>query len=495
MLPKLSQKYLADQGISLPLPSEKVLQFGTGVLLRGLCDYFIDKANKQGVFNGRIVVVKSTSTGSADAFQEQDGLYTQLVWGIENGETVDEIHINSAISRTLSAQSQWQDILACAANPEMQVVISNTTEVGIQYLDGDSVSANPPTSFPVKLLAFLHERFKVLGGSTATGMVIIPTELLVDNGLKLKEIVIKQAHSNQLEAEFITWLETENSFCSSLVDRIVPGKPDADTIPELGYTDDLIIMSEVYRLWAIEGDQKVKDVLTFCQADAGVMIEPDIEIYRELKLRLLNGTHTLSCGLAYLMGFNIVREGMENASLRQFVEDLMLQELLPAIPYSIEKTIAENFGKAVIDRFSNPFLRHRWLDITVQYSAKMKMRNMPLLLNHYQQSQEVPERFALGFAAYLYFMKPVKVENGQYFGERGGENYPIRCDQAPYFYEVWQKNPTLEELTKTVLQNTELWGADLTQLAGFQERVTELVAHVADGNWQLANIELGILNQ
>ncbi len=225
-------------GINLPaagyfeLP-EKVLQFGTGVLLRGLPDYFIDKANKQDVFNGRIVVVKSTGNGATDAFAEQDGLYTQCVQGIENGKKVEEKILNASISRVLAAKSDWDEILKCAANPDMQLIISNTTEVGITLIK-DNVHASPPESFPGKLLAFLYQRFKVFQGDSSKGMVVVPTELIPDNGKKLEAIVLELAHQNGLETAFLDWLETHNYFCNSLVDRIVPGKLPGGSAPADG---------------------------------------------------------------------------------------------------------------------------------------------------------------------------------------------------------------------------------------------------------------------
>src|SRR3954465_292724 len=229
ILSRYTLKNINPASVNLPdellfeLP-EKVLQFGTGVLLRGLPDYFIDKANRQGIFNGRIVVVKSTSQGDSSAFDEQDGLYTICVRGIENGKKVEENIINASISRVLSAQNEWEQILQCANNPDLQVIISNTTEVGIQLVK-DDIRQQPPVSFPGKLLAFLYKRFKAFDGSEQSGMVIIPTELIPDNGKKLESIVLELAHLNGLEGEFIEWLECCNHFCSSLVDRIVPGKP------------------------------------------------------------------------------------------------------------------------------------------------------------------------------------------------------------------------------------------------------------------------------
>lgn len=478
ILSRYTLKNIANTLVTVPnealfeLP-EKVLQFGTGVLLRGLPDYFIDKANRQGIFNGRIVVVKSTTQGDMSAFEKQDGLYTVCVRGLENGIKVEENIINSSVSRVLSAHDEWEQILECARNVAMQIVISNTTEVGIQLVH-DDIRRHPPTSFPGKLLAFLYERFKAFGGSEDSGMVIVPTELIPDNGQKLESILLELAHLNSLEEDFIEWLEGCNHFCNSLVDRIVPGKPDAAVLTTLendfGYTDSLLTMSEVYRLWAIEGGEKVKDVLSFAQADEGVVIAPDIDLYRELKLRLLNGTHTLSCGLAFLAGCDTVKEAMDDETISSFIAGLMQNELAPAIPYDVDLAKAQEFGAKVLDRFRNPYIKHNWINITVQYSSKIRLRCIPLLLKHYETTDAVPELFALGFAAYIRFMKPVKKTGDKYWGELAGKEYPIQDEQAETFYKRVQ-SLNEEEVAGDVLGDVSFWGQDLTLLPNFYASV------------------------
>ncbi len=485
-LPKLSADLLKQRPELLPshealstLP-EKILQFGTGVLLRGLPDYFVNKANQEGIFNGRIVVVKSTAGGGTDAFKNQNSLYSHTIRGIENGQQVDTTIINSAISRTINANNDWQEILKCASNPDMKIVVSNTTEVGIQYVE-DDLTANPPVSFPGKLTAFLLARYQAFNGSEEAGMVIIPTELIIDNGNKLKDIILKHASTHDLDKSFIRWIEESNYFCSSLVDRIVPGKPNAETIAELttknGFEDDLIIVSEVYRLWAIQADSpQVSEILSFAQADSGVVIAPNIDQFRELKLRLLNGTHTLACGWCFMNGQDTVRESMETESAANYIADVMLKELAPAIPFHVEQSIAQEFGNQVLDRFRNPYIRHLLVDITVQYTAKMKLRNVPTLLNHYRKFETVPPLIAKGFAAFLRFMKPVEQTEGKYFGERNGEKYPIRCDSAAYFEQEWNDASSTDALAEAVLGDQELWGVNLTTLPGFAEAVKASLA-------------------
>lgn len=464
---------------------EKVLQFGTSALLRGSPGYFIDKANRQGLFNGRIVVIKSTEAGDASAFDKQDCLYTVCIRGIENGKKVEEDIINSSVSRVISAKSDWGSILQCAHNHEMKVIISNTTEVGFTFVNND-IRHSPPVSFPGQLLSFLYERFKAFNGNDDSGMVIIPTEIIPDNGIKLESIVLELAHLNDLEGSFMDWLENSNYFCNSLVDRIVPGAPSSTDKPvieqQLGYKDDLIIIAEPYRLWAIETpSEKVKNVLSFSIADNGVAIAADITRFRELKLRLLNGTHTLSCGLSVLAGFNTVKEAMINEDIKTYMYNLMTDNIIPAITgHDISQEVAHQFAVNVVDRFTNPYIEHKWLSISVQYSSKMKMRNLPVLLSYYKRYNSVPEHIALGFAAYLLFMKCEQTITG-FIGQANGMQYTIQDDKAPFFCELWNKFP-VNELVEKVLQEEALWGTDLTELAGFQKAVTEkLRLFIEDG--------------
>jgi tagaturonate reductase len=464
---------IPDENIfSLP---EKVLQFGTGVLLRGLPDYFIDKANRQGIFNGRIVVVKSTGAGKTDAFDQQDGLYTLCVRGVEKGEKQEETIINSSISRVISAVENWTDVLACAHNESLQIIISNTTEVGITLTE-DDIGLHPPHSFPGKLLAFLHERYRAFNGSNESGMVIIPTELIPDNASRLRSILPELARRNKLDEKFIQWLETANHFCNSLVDRIVPGKlpeNDKNTIEkQLGYNDELMIMAESFRLWAIESDnEKVSEILSFSRADKGVMIAPDIEKFRILKLRLLNATHSFVCGLAYLSGFNSVGETIADNFFGSFINNLMIHEIAETIVSDgISYEDACNFAAKVMDRFRNPYIEHRWLSISVQYSSKMKMRTVPLLIQHYKKTSQVPELMTLGFSGYILFMKCHANKTGGYSGTFNGKEYAVQDDHAAFFDEKW-KSGNCDDVVDAVVADKVFWDADLDQLNGFADRV------------------------
>lgn len=464
----VGQEVKVPQASSFELP-EKVLQFGTGVLLRGLPDYFIDKANRQGVFNGRVVVVKSTGGNTSD-FDQQDSLYTLCIRGIENGLPVSENIISSAISRVIAAENNWSAVLSIAESKDLQVIVSNTTEVGIQLVK-EKIDQNPPQSFPAKVLAVLRRRYLAWNGEPSAGLVIIATELIPDNGKKLESIVTELAHYNGLDEAFITWLQTHNHFCNSLVDRIVPGKPDSATLTslqqELGYTDALLSMSEPYRLWAIEGNQKVADVLSFAQVDEGVVIAEDIEIYRELKVRLLNGTHTLTSGIAFLSGIDTVKNAMTNHQVKTYIDQLMSKEIGPAIPYDVAEAQTTAFANTVKDRFANPSIEHLWLNITFQYTMKMKIRILPIIINYDKLFHSVPEHIAFGFATYLTYMKIDKKEDGKYFGKYNDITYQYNDDSAEYFYEKSQE----ASYPSNVLADVDVWGADFCNLTAFKEAI------------------------
>ena len=495
----IEQIRTTTSGVSLPKPEvfslpEKVLQFGTGVFIRGLIDYFIDKANNEGIFNGRVVMVKSTDAGSVAPFQEQNGLYTLLMKSVDDEKEIDEKVICAAISRTLNAADDWQEVLKCASNPEIQIIISNTTEVGIVLMKDDSVSSLPPVSFPGKLLSFLVERYKAFNGSEESGMVILPTELIPGNGTKLKAIVNELAVISQLDQDFIHWMNTANDWCNSLVDRIVPGKLPADEHKqmeeELGYEDKLMIMAETFGLWAIEtSSPRTVSLLSFSKTHPGIHIVNNIEKFRELKLRLLNGSHNLSCALGYAAGFTTVKEAMANADFDRYMQTLILKDISAAILSNvITMEDANEFGSNVLARYRNPHISFEWLDICVQDTSKIKIRAVPIVLQHFEKCGYVPDAISLGFAAYILFMRSEKDASGNYVGNINGRAYTIADDFAEKLHDKW-KNSKGKELVIGILEDKSLWETDLSKMQQFVESVTFYLQNLSEqGFFQTAKI-------
>ena len=438
-----------EEQLSYP---EKVLQFGTGVLLRGLPDQYISEANRAGKFRGRVVVVKSTQQGTTDDFADQDGLYTLCVKGIDNGHLVNQAYVNASISRVLSATEDWAAILEFAKADDLSVVTSNTTEVGIVYTE-ENIFDGIPTSFPGKLLAILHARFVHFNGDVSKGLVIVPAELIEANGTKLADILNRLAMHNQLGAAFSHWLNQANPICNTLVDRIVPGKlsaaDQAATEAELGFSDALMIMAEPFGLWAIEStDQRVIDALGFCDEEKGCKVVPSIQKFKELKLRMLNASHTFSCGVSILAGMEFVKDSMNNEAIQSFISQLALEEIAAAITGDkISPAEANAFGKAVLDRFSNPFLEHKWVSISAQFTLKMKIRCLPLIIATQEKTGLLPLKMLIGFSAYLVQMNLVNSDG-------------------------------LATSLSNVLSDTETWGQDLTAIPGFLDKVLEMTASI-----------------
>lgn len=460
-MPLLSLKNVRQVSVhpSLSIPHEaqfqlpdKVLQFGTGVLLRGLPDYFIEKANQKGVFNGRIVVVKSTDNGDVSSLQKQDNLYTLSIRGIKNGQIVNEHIICSAISKILHANSQWSDVLNYAANPGIQVIISNTTEAGLQYIE-EKLTHEPSISFPGKLTQCLYHRYIKLGHAPESKIVVLPTELLTDNGFILKKIIEKLIHFNDYPKSFGEWLNEKVIFSNTLVDRIVPGKlsdeQKQNLLEKYGYTDSHAIMCEPYALWAIEGGQEVRDLLTFSSVNEEIKIVPDISQFKELKLRILNGSHTLLCAKAIAEGFETVYLAMSDPIFRKYAEELIFDEIIPSLPAEIKKDDKLSFAKDVLDRFSNQNIAHKWTSIAVHYPMKLTIRVLPLLKSYTHTMGNPPSKMVECINEILYFLL-------------NNEDTQMDDISKAAINKIKMSPPSVEEKVTLLLKEETIWGEDLT---------------------------------
>ena len=455
----------------LDLP-ERAVQFGTGALLRGFIDDFVHCANVKGRFGGRIVAIASTGSARDRALRQQDGLYTLVVEGVERGSPVRECRIISSVSRALSAADEWNDVLALAREPLLEYVFSNTTEVGIVADEDSGAEDAPPRSFPAKLTRFLFERALAFDFDQARGLTVIPCELIEDNGARLRELVVSIARRWELGTTFLEWLENSVPFCNTLVDRIVPGAPRGDDVDRLrgmlGYDDELLTTCEPYRLFAIEGDERLRARLTWA-TDAGIVVTPDIGSYRKRKVHLLNGAHTLLVSAALQMGCETVGEAIAHPSLARYVRGAMLGEISP----TLDVEGAEAFAEAVLDRFRNPHIRHALIDITLQATMKMRVRVVPSIERFSSRSGKVPQSLAFGFAAFVQYM-----QGGIQAARRAGGLSIPADDQGERLRAHWDAFPAdahapVGELVSSVCRDSALWGRDLTAIPGFADAVTD----------------------
>ncbi len=458
----------------LDLP-ERAVQFGTGALLRGLIDAILDEANRGGFFNGRVVAIGSTGSGRDEVINQQDGLFTLVARGLRNGTPSRDCRVVSAVSRAIPAGEKWESVLQCARDPLLEVIFSNTTEVGIALDEEDAADSDAPVprSFPGKLTRFLAERARVFAYSRDKGVVVIPCELIEENGTTLRQIVLTLAERWKLGPDFARWLGESVYFCNTLVDRIVSGAPEPlerkRLEAELGCIDDMVTACEPYRLLAIEGGAELSARLSFARSELGAIVVDDIRPYRERKVRLLNGGHTVLASIALLAGCETVGEAVEHDLLGPFLRSVMLDELVP----SVDVPGAEEFAHDVLERFANPHLRHQLRGITLHGGMKMRVRVVPSIVGYASRTGHAPAGMALGFAAYLFAARD-DVDR-----QPGSEGFTAQIDAVrDHLRDRWSSfgkvSPeSLRPFVLSVCADEELWGADLGGIAGFSTLVEE----------------------
>lgn len=462
------------KGYILKSAPEKIMQFGEGNFLRAFVDYFFDVANEKVSFNGKAVLVQPIASGLTDMINEQEGLYTLYLRGSEKGSKVDLKRVISSCSRSINpyAPDGWQKVLDLAKSPELEIIVSNTTEAGIVYDEGSTFEQVPPNSFPAKLTRVLYERYK----AGLNGLIILSCELIDNNGKELLSCVNKHIDAWKLGQDFKNWVNGKNIFCSTLVDRIVPGRiRDPKELAELnkanGYEDNLLDVGEVFGVWIIEGPAELENKLPFKRAGLPVHVVPDVTPYKKRKVRILNGAHTGFVPGAYLAGFDIVRDCMHNDTIRGFMNKMLYDEIIPTLP--LDKKDLNDFAEAVQDRFNNPFVNHELMSISLNSTSKWRARNMPSLLEYVEEKKSLPQCLTMSLAAYIAFYS----SNIQELNEkglvcsRGKNNYTVSDDRWVLEFYFAHKNDTPENLVHSVLTNQEMWGQDLTQISGLEAAV------------------------
>ncbi|WP_026565419.1 tagaturonate reductase [Bacillus sp. UNC41MFS5] len=456
---------------------EKILQFGEGNFLRGFVDWQVQILNKKTGFNGSVVVVQPRGSEKIERLNCQEGLFTLFLQGIKDGRPVNEHMVIDSISRGINLFTDYQEYIELAAKEDLRFIISNTTEAGIAYVPEDKLKDQPQKSFPGKLTAFLYHRFQAFSGDPQRGCIIIPCELIENNGRVLKEVVLKYAQNWNLGSGFINWIEQANTFCSSLVDRIVPGFP-SDTIhektAELGYQDELMVVGEQYHLWVIEGPEFIKHELPVQGTGLNTFIVNDLTPFRTRKVRILNGAHTAMTPVAYLSGIDTVEEAVSDKEVGLFIRDLITEEIIP----TLEGDDAELrvYAEEVLTRFANPYIKHYLMSISLNSVSKFITRNLPSLIDYIKTNNDLPIRMVFALSCLIFF----------YRGKRGEENIHLqdRTETVQFLQSTWgmyeKQEIELHELAERVLSEQKLWEMDLNMISNLTTTVTKQLRHIEE---------------
>ena len=450
----------------------KFLQFGQGNFMRGFFDWQVDLLNERTGLNAGVVVVRPRGGSGSPLLDVQDGLFTTVVRGLdESGAPVSEYRTIACVQREINPATMYGDYLALAQLPELRFIVSNTTEAGIATNDSDAFGDAPPSSFPAKLARLLFDRYTYFNGSADKGVVLLPCELIEQNGPALKAAVLHFARLWQLDAGFAAWIDSACVFCSTLVDRIVTGFPDgeADTIAaDLGYTDQFLVAAEYYYLFVIEGPAWLADELKLAGANLNIRLVDDITPYKKRKVGILNGGHTALVPVALLAGLETVGQAVNDEQVGAFLADTLAQEIIPALPLPQDEL--QQFARDVLLRFRNPYIQHRLASIALNSWSKFAARIAPQLLRYVELQGQLPQRLVLALAATMRLYR--------------GDVIALADDAATldWFKSAWADvdsgKQSVAQLAQGWLANEKVWGRDLNAVPGLAQAVTNALARI-----------------
>lgn len=457
---------------------ERVLQVGTGNFLRAFSAWMVDRMNRLGLFNGRIVMMPATAMSqTAATIDQQDGWYTVLSRGLIDGRQVERIELVGSVGRTFNPHVTGADPRGIATHPDLRFVVCNTTEAGVVYKAAERPEIRYPGTFPAQLAFLLHERYRFFGGAADRGWIILPCELIDRNGDTLKRIMLRHADDWGFEKAFVDWVNTACCFANTLVDRIVPGFPgnEIDTLRDrLGYDDQLLTAAELYHSWVIEADRDIASEWPLTEAGLNVTWTDDLTPYRTRKVRLLNGPHTLMIAPSLLAGKETVRESLDDPLLGEMVRRALFDEIVPVVelPYADKQA----FSTDVLERFRNPFIVHRLTSIALNGVSKWRVRVLPSLEAYLAGRDELPPVMTFSLAALIALYRGEPAADGALLVRVGERTFAIRdeTDVLTFLAGAWSEYNHVHDLgglCRTVLGSARLWGRDLNELPGLTDKV------------------------
>ena len=452
----------------------KVLQFGEGNFLRAFVDYFIDIANEKTDFNGSVALVKPISIGTLfPAFKEQDYRYTVLLRGLVDGQAVEQSRVVTSVSDAVDAYADYDAYAAYAKCETLRFIVSNTTEAGIVLDESDKLELCPPNSYPGKLTKLLFERAEHFNYAMDKGLIILPVELIDDNGIMLKKCVKTLCKLWNLGEKFERWLDEACVFTSTLVDRIVTGYPrgeDQAIWQQLGYEDRILVTAEPFGLWVIESEKDISGELPLPQCGLPVIYTDNQKPYKQRKVRILNGAHTSFVPMAFQCGYDYVLDAMNDPQIQTFMQKTLYDEVIPTLALPKDDLMA--FAEAVTGRFMNPYIKHALLSICLNSVSKWRARCMPSLLVYAEKEGKLPEHLTFSLAALMSLYHGGKIVDGKLECIRDGETYTLQDDAAVLTFFAEKSSLPARQMVEAFLGNESFFGSELIKVPGIVESVT-----------------------
>lgn len=371
--------------------ASRILQFGEGNFLRGYFDWMVQRLNDRAGFEGVVQIVQPRGeklNAVSAALNSRGGRYHVCLRGLEDGRPVERFEEIGCV--------QGVDVAAelerYAVEPELRFVVSNTTEAGIVYQQGID-------TFPAKVLRLLQARF----AAGLPGLVFLPCELIERNGEVLRDCVLRHLADAAPVTGLREYIEQDCVFCNTLVDRIVSGRPDAESAVrfarELGEQDETLVCAEPFHFLAVQppAGYDLEAELPLKAAGLNVVYTTDLAPYRVRKIRFLNAVHTTMVWWALERGFEEVAQVLADPVGAAFVKRVLFDEVFPTVTLpDAEKT---TYAAAVLERFANPFAHHKLQSIALNSLAKWQVRCLPVVCDYRQKFGVWPTQMMAGYEA------------------------------------------------------------------------------------------------
>lgn len=452
----------------------KILQFGEGNFLRTFTDAYFDCLNKEGLGEYSVDIVKPIALGSLEKFAAQNNRYHIILRGVAGGVATEKVYRIDVLDKVIDPFKSFGDYIALAADPQLKIIVSNTTEAGICYSDKDSFDAFDGITYPAKLTKFLYERYK----SGLDGVYLLPVELIDSNADRLKECVDAYITLWALPEKFRKWNDTECYYCNTLVDRIVSGYPrdgegrlHAEKL--IGEADSLFSIGEPFGLWAVERKGNIAEYIKEGEHNIEVVLTDDIGYCKKRKVRVLNGSHTNLVPAGLMLGMSTVYDCMTDARLSAFVEDTLKEEVNPFVSDDLAATSA--FADSVKARFSNPYLNHQLTSILLNSVSKWRARVLPSFKDYYERHGEIPKRLTAGFSYLLALYSLAEERDGRFYAKLPTRE--IEITDTKEYLDFFARGGCARDF----MTDCSIWGEDLTLYRGFAEAVERNIKDIESG--------------
>ena len=441
-----------------------IVHFGLGAFHRAHMAVYTDDVLATDGGDWRITGISLRSRAVRDHLQPQNGFFTL----VERSEQGESYRIIGSVQDVLVAPENPEEVLQRLASSSIRIVSMTITEKGylrdpasgalmLEHPDIQHDLAHPEQ--PRTMHGFVVEaldRRRQQGGDAFT---LLCCDNLPANGAALSQLILEFAqHRDKTLAD---WIAVNVVFPSTMVDRIVPATTPQDIVSvsaALGCRDEAPVICEPFSQWVIE--DRLPEIRPAWEK-FGATLVAEVAPYEEMKLRLLNGSHSALAYLGYLGGFDYIHQVVADPDYLLFIQSMMYEEVVPTLQIPAEVDIAA-YCQTLIKRFKNTTLQHRTWQIAMDGSLKIPQRLLDTVRNRIVARAPYPH-LALAIAGWLRYVTGV---------DEAGNGIEVSDPFAGRLCSIADKHAAnVPAYIKGVVQIREIFGTDLSADADFHNEI------------------------